>query len=207
MTTYKQTIQPNLSLTDVTVPGEGVLKTWVGWCLAVTRSVFDIPAINGYANAIDSWNKSKTKHADYNPPEGVYVPLYWSGGTAHGVDNTGHITVALRKGDQITIWTVPLKKSTKFVVYTGKIGATIDKITKDYGMTKYLGWTCDINGRTVAEKASEAGEYVFAYPTASGGNASFTVAPDALDSIWPKLKARVEKMSAGDIVQIGVRAK
>lgn len=205
-TVYKNVRQPDFNIAPLVAQGK-VQTSWVGWCLAVARSVFNIPSV--YNTAIESWNASKTKHSDYNPPENVYFYVYWSGGVAHGAKDCGHVAVAYRTGDNIKVWSSPLTGVANYKIYEGKVGTILNQITKDFGMTKYLGWTCDLNGYTIAEKVVElpATTFVLEYTTASGGKASFAEKADNVGELLNKMKSRMEKLNDGNTVTFTVKGK
>lgn len=105
---------------------------WAGYCQKFVRMAFGAPG--GYASAIDAWYGARMKHAgDRNPPSGV--PVYFTPGS----NGLGH--VALHTGGGRVI-------STDYPV-GGIIGTgTIAGIERDWGR-RYLGWTGDINGKTI----------------------------------------------------------
>lgn len=165
-TTWVQKIQPNLDdnkKKPLYVYQNGKLLTnWVGWCLAVCKASFG--ATKSMGTALNAWNADKTKHKDYDLPEGVYCLIWWNGGHLSDGTECGHVAIAKRTGSKVKIWSSPYKKSATFTIFEGAIKSTIDGMVKTYGLNKYLGWTemiCEkrvIEAKTVEEKKPEASE-------------------------------------------------
>lgn len=148
---YKQITSPNLDDSKLTVKvGGKVLSNWLGWCLAVTDATFGVQAFA--ETAYKAWTVNKTQHTNYDLPEGVYVPIFWSGGLAHGVTNVGHIAVARRTGSKVKIWSSPYSSKPYFDIFEGELKATANKITKTYGMSEFLGWTETLGSKTIIKE-------------------------------------------------------
>lgn len=148
---YKQLITPNLDdnkKKPLYVYQEGkILTNWVGWCLAVVKAAFG--ATKSMGTALNAWNQDQTKHSgSYDIPDGLFVPIYWKGDKQ---GHRGHIAIAKRLGNQVKIWSSPYKKSATFTTFSGELKATIDKVTKTYGCTTYLGWTERVCEKTVIQ--------------------------------------------------------
>lgn len=123
---YKQVKTPNLD--PVIYQGNVVLYNWLGWCLAYVQTAFG--AGWSGSTAWDGWvNRTSGKHADWNIPSGVYVPIwfdgYWNG------QRLGH--VAIYKDGKI--WSSPYTNKP----YADVIGS-ISEVERIYGM-KYVGWS------------------------------------------------------------------
>lgn len=149
---WKQLITPNLD-TDPKKPvyiwvNGKIATSWVGWCLAAVKAAYG--ATKSMGTALKAWNADQTKHSgSYDLPDGLYVPIYWKGDK----DGYGHVAIAKRQGANVTIWSSPTAKQggATFVKYSGATKATIDKTTKTYGCTTYLGWTERVCEKTVVQ--------------------------------------------------------
>jgi hypothetical protein len=123
---WKQTKTPQLD--PVIRQGNVTLYNWLGWCLAYVQTAFG--AGWSGSTAWDGWtNRTSGKHADWNIPSGVYVPIwfdgYWNG------QRLGH--VAIYKDGKI--WSSPYTNKP----YADVIGS-ISEVERIYGM-KYVGWS------------------------------------------------------------------
>ena len=123
---YRQVKTPNLD--PVIYQGGKILYNWLGWCLAYVQTAFG--AGWSGSTAWDGWvNRTSGKHADWNIPKGVYVPIwfdgYWNG------QRLGH--VAIYKDGKI--WSSPYTNKP----YADVIGS-IAEVERIYGM-KYVGWS------------------------------------------------------------------
>lgn len=47
-----------------------------GWCLQYVRQTFGLAGV--HYSATNAWDSSPTQHRDYNIPDGVWVPLWFS---------------------------------------------------------------------------------------------------------------------------------
>lgn len=138
---FKQTIWPNLdddpkNPVYIYVDGK-IASSWVGWCLAAVKASYG--ATKSMGCALNAWNNDPTKHTDYDLPDGLFVPIYWSGDK----DGFGHIAIAQRRGNDVTVWSTPTAKQggATYVKYIGELRSTIDSMTRTYGCKTYLGWT------------------------------------------------------------------
>ena len=142
---WKQTIYPNLDDKKLVVYYQGKpLMDWFLWCLAVAQKTFNVAPFA--ASAQIAWNWNNTKHTDRNLPEGCFVPIWWTG----GAQNYGHVAVAKRTGDRIQIWTSPYRHKPYFDYFEGGLNATIDNVSRIYGV-RYAGWTETMNTTRVVE--------------------------------------------------------
>lgn len=127
----KQLVQPNLNTVGT-----------LGYCLVYVRDVFSAPWAG--TDAWTSWNSyTKLKHADWNIPSGVYVPIwfdgYWNG------QRLGH-TAVYKDGK---VWSSPYKQGA-----TNAVLSSIAEVERIYGM-KYVGWSEDIGGKQVIKKGTD----------------------------------------------------
>lgn len=142
---WKQVVQPNLDDKKLVVHYQGKpLQDWFLWCLAVTQKVFGVAPFA--ASAQIAWNWNNTKHQDRNLPEGCFVPIWWTGGTG----NYGHVATAKRSGNWIQVWSSPYRHKPYFDYFEGELNATIDNISRIYGVS-YAGWTETMNTTRVIE--------------------------------------------------------
>lgn len=142
---WKQTIYPNLDDKKLVIYAQGkVLLDWFLWCLAVTQKVFGVAPFAESAQI--AWNWNNTKHQDRNLPDGCFVPIWWTG----GYKNYGHVAVAKRTGNRIQIWSSPYRHKPYFDYFEGELNATIDNVSRIYGVN-YAGWTETMNTTRVVE--------------------------------------------------------
>ena len=142
---WKQTIYPNLDDKKLVVYYQGKpLMDWFLWCLAVAQRTFNVAPFA--ASAQIAWNWNNTKHQDRNLPDGCFVPIWWTG----GVQNYGHVAIAKRIGNHIQIWSSPYRHKTYFDYFEGELNATIDNVSRIYGVS-YAGWTETMNTTRVIE--------------------------------------------------------
>lgn len=133
---WKQTKTPNL---DPVVYQEGkILYDWLGYCLAYVQTAFGA----GWSGltAWEGWTvRTSGRHADWNIPSGVYVPIwfdgYWKG------ERLGH--VAIYKDGKV--WTSPYSNKP----YADVLGS-IAEVERIYGM-KYVGWSEYVGSTRVIE--------------------------------------------------------
>ena len=142
---YKQVIFPNLDDKKLVVNYQGKpLLDWFLWCLAVAQKTFNVAPFA--ATAQIAWNWNNTKHQDRNLPDGCFVPIWWTGGTG----NYGHVAVAKRTGNHIQIWSSPYRHKPYFDYFEGELNATIDNVSRIYGVS-YAGWTETMNTTRIVE--------------------------------------------------------
>lgn len=142
---FKQIIFPNLDDKKLVVNYQGKpLLDWFLWCLAVAQKTFNVAPFA--ASAQIAWNWNNTKHQDRNLPDGCFVPIWWTGGTG----NYGHVAVAKRSGNRIQVWSSPYRHKPFFDYFEGELNATIDNISRIYGVV-YAGWTETMNTTRIVE--------------------------------------------------------
>lgn len=142
---FKQKIFPNLDDKKLVVNYQGKpLLDWFLWCLAVAQKTFNVAPFA--ATAQIAWNWNNTKHQDRNLPDGCFVPIWWTGGTG----NYGHVAVAKRTGNRIQIWSSPYRHKPYFDYFEGELNATIDNVSRIYGVS-YAGWTETMNTTRIVE--------------------------------------------------------
>ena len=142
---FKQIIFPNLDDKKLVVNHQGKpLLDWFLWCLAVAQKTFNVAPFA--ATAQIAWNWNNTKHQDRNLPDGCFVPIWWTGGTG----NYGHVAVAKRSGNRIQVWSSPYRHKPFFDYFEGELNATIDNISRIYGVV-YAGWTETMNTTRIVE--------------------------------------------------------
>jgi len=110
-----------------------------GWCLKYVRQAFGAPAVEPSATA--GWHNAKFKHEDYNFPNDVWVPLWFS------IDTIPEGHVVLRAPDG-RIYSTSTPGNTPYVHpnlehliwYYGP------RVEPQYQLTlRYLGWSEDIS--------------------------------------------------------------
>lgn len=142
---WKQTLYPNLDDKKLVVYYQGKpLLDWFLWCLAVAQRTFNVAPFA--ASAQIAWNWNNTKHQDRNLPDGCFVPIWWTGGTG----NYGHVAIAKRSGNWVQVWSSPYRHKAFFDYFEGELNATIDNISRIYGVN-YAGWTETMNTTRVVE--------------------------------------------------------
>ena len=142
---WKQTLYPNLDDKKLVVYYKGKpLTDWFLWCLAVVQKTFNVAPFAESAQIAWSWNN--TKHQDRNLPDGCFVPIWWTGGTG----NYGHVAIAKRSGNWVQVWSSPYRHKAFFDYFEGELNATIDNISRIYGVS-YAGWTETMNTTRVVE--------------------------------------------------------
>lgn len=142
---WKQTLYPNLDDKKLVVYDQGKpLTSWLLWCLAVAQKTFNVAPFAESAQIAWSWNN--TKHYDRDLPDGCFVPIWWTG----GYKNYGHVAIAKRTGNRIQIWSSPYTCKPFFDYFEGELNATIDTVSRIYGVA-YAGWTETMNTTRVVE--------------------------------------------------------
>lgn len=133
----RQVLYPNLD-NDPNHPlyiyqGGKILTDWYGWCLAVVAGSFG--AKGGSYSAKTAWQSCNTKHCDFDMPEGVWLPVWWEGG------QYGHVAIALREGDTLTVYSSPYTHKPSFEVFRGKVKDILNYIGNVYGVGGFSGWS------------------------------------------------------------------
>lgn len=136
---YKQLRTPNLD--PVIKNGNAVLLDWLGWCLAYVEVAFGSPRL--YPDAWTGWQNAKYKHADWNLPSGVYVPIWFSHSATYNgqYKNWGH--VAIYKDGKV--WSSPLSRKPYADVFD-----SIAEVEQKFS-SKFVGWSEDIATLRVIE--------------------------------------------------------
>jgi len=123
-----------------------------GFCLGMAQDVYTggAPTPQMWYCAYQAWEASPTKHAEYNFPEGVAVPVWWSWwGTINGeYRNWGHVAVRFPDGSVLSspgnaAWGADWFPNVDAVEASWRIGLVFE------------GWTEDIGGLTVVSGSSE----------------------------------------------------
>ena len=144
---WKQLVTPNLDDKNFVVhhPNGSILSSWLGWCLAVTQKQFGVAPF--VPTAREAWERNKDKHSDYDLPNGMFVPIFWTGDR----NNWGHIAIALREGNNVKIWTSPYSRKPYLDYFEGELVHTINRIITVYGMKWYVGWSTMLNNTRIIE--------------------------------------------------------
>ena len=105
-----------------------------GWCLQYVRETYGLPA--RYGSASEAWEKSSSQHADWNFPEGVWIPVWFS------IDTVPEGHVALKAPDGSVYSSSDLGDIPHHHASIGDLEAYYAYYG---GMTlTYLGWTEDV---------------------------------------------------------------
>lgn len=112
-----------------------------GWCLVYVQDVFGIPAKQ--PSALADWQANTFNHADQNFPEGVAVPVWFSGKSGQ-LQQYGHVAVRMADG---SVWS-----ASHPTLRTPMHFASIDALNAYYSnQLIYLGWTEDVEDVRVIE--------------------------------------------------------
>jgi hypothetical protein len=113
-----------------------------GYCLTYVQDVFGVPAKE--PSALADWNNNTYNHANSNFPDGVAVPIWFSG--KHGVlKQFGHVAVRMPDG---SVWSCSHPTSNEPMHFD-----SIDSLNQYYSYQLiYLGWTEDVEDVRVIEK-------------------------------------------------------
>ena len=132
---WQQTRYPNLD-NDPNHPlyvyvGGQLLYDWYCWCLAVCLASVG----SGWAAdcAWTAWEVNPNKHFDYDIPDGVFVFIYYKGGSY------GHVAIARRSGSKVQIWSSPYTHKATYDYFEGDT-QVINKVGAIYGVS-YVGWS------------------------------------------------------------------
>ena len=130
--------------------GGKILSDWCGWCLGVVSAAWGATWSKGHADcAKNAWYGYGSKHADYELPDGIFVPIFWVG------EPYGHVAIAKRSGSNVEIWTSPYTHKPYYEYFRGELHATINNITRIYGCAPYAGWSEQIGDKRVMEYYEE----------------------------------------------------
>lgn len=149
---WKQTLWPNLD-NDPNNPlyvwqGGQILTDWYGWCLAVVAASYG--AKGSSYSAKTAWEACSTKHCDRNLPEGIYIPLWYGGGTY------GHVVIGYRKGNQLTIYSSPYTHKATFEIFSGDMNWLLDYVGQVYGVGGFSGWSETVLDSRVIEYVTQS---------------------------------------------------
>lgn len=111
--------------------GGQVLTDWYCWCLAVCLASVG----SGWSAdcAWTAWEVNPNKHFDYNIPDGIFVFIYYKGGSY------GHVAIARRSGSKVQIWSSPYIHKETYDYFEGDT-QVINKVGAIYGVS-YVGWS------------------------------------------------------------------
>lgn len=127
---WEQLVQPDTSV-----------QANAGMCLAFAQSVYGAPVC--YRSAWEAWENTQDKHTEGLPP--VSVPVWFSHYGTYGnppsYENWGHV-VAYIPGEGFL--------SSPGEGYGSEILDSIQQVEYRFN-SKYVGWSTDINGLTVAQ--------------------------------------------------------
>lgn len=148
---WKQTLYPNLD-NDPNKPlyiwqGGSILTDWYGWCLAVVAGSYG--ASGSSYSAKTAWQSNPTKHYNRDIPEGVYVPLWYEGGSY------GHVVIGYRQGNYLSVWSSPYTHIATFQYFEGDLNWLLDYIGQVYGVGGFTGWSETVLDSRVIENVSE----------------------------------------------------
>lgn len=148
---WKQILSPNLD-NDPNHPlyvwqGGQILTDWYGWCLAVTAASFG--AKGSSYSAKTAWQSCGTKHSDRNIPEGIWLPLWYGGGTY------GHVVIGYRTGNTLTVYSSPYTHKATFEKFSGEINYILDYVGNVYGVGGFSGWSETLLDSRIIEKVTE----------------------------------------------------
>lgn len=147
---WQQTRYPNLD-NDPNHPlyvyvGGQLLYDWYCWCLAVCLASVG----SGWTAdcAWTAWEVNPNKHFDYEIPDGVFVFIYYKGGSY------GHVAIARRSGAKVQIWSSPYTHKATYDYFEGDI-QVINKVGAIYGVS-YVGWSETCGDTAIAKYVAPA---------------------------------------------------
>jgi hypothetical protein len=116
-----------------------------GWCLVYVQDVFGIPAKQ--PSALADWQANTYNHADQDFPEGVAVPI-WFSGRSGDLKLYGHVAVRMSDG---SVWSASHPTSDQPMHFN-----SIDALNSYYGgQLIYLGWSEDVEDVLVIEQEED----------------------------------------------------
>lgn len=126
--------------------GGQVLTDWYCWCLAVCLASVG----SGWSAdcAWTAWNVNPNKHFDYNIPDGIFVFIYYKGGSY------GHVAIARRSGSKVQIWSSPYTHKATYDYFEGDT-QVINKVGAIYGVS-YVGWSETCGDTATAHMVEDA---------------------------------------------------
>ena len=148
---WKQKLYPNLDNDPndplyIWINGQ-ILTDWYGWCLAVVAGSFG--AKGSSYSAKTAWQSCSTKHQDRNIPEGLWIPLWYGGGTY------GHVVIGYRTGNTLTVYSSPYTHKATFEKFSGNLDYILDYVGNVYGVGAFSGWSETLLDSRVIEKVTE----------------------------------------------------
>ena len=126
--------------------GGQVLTDWYCWCLAVCLASVG----SGWSAdcAWTAWEVNPNKHFDYNLPDGIFVFIYYKGGSY------GHVAIARRSGGTVQIWSSPYTHKATYDYFEGDT-QVINKVGSIYGVS-YVGWSETCGDTATAHMVEDA---------------------------------------------------
>ena len=186
---WKQKLTPNLD-DNPNNPlyiwqGGQILTDWYGWCLAVVAGSYG--AQGSSYSAKTAWESCPTRHMDRNIPEGIYVPLWYGGGTY------GHVVIGLRSGSNLTIWSSPYTHIATFQKFSGNLDWALDYVGQVYGVGSFSGWSETVLDSRVIEQYTETKPEPTPTPTPVSSCTKISVVRgDTMGAIMKRCKGSVE---------------
>jgi len=117
-----------------------------GWCLEYVRKTFGLPI--RYGSATEAWDNSPTQHQNYDVPDGVWVPLWFSIDTVP----EGHVVLRAPDGSVYSS-----SDNTTTPHHHPNMADLIDYYQRLGNLTlTYLGWTEDMAGTPVIAPSIQA---------------------------------------------------
>ncbi len=126
--------------------GGQVLTDWYCWCLAVCLASVG----SGWSAdcAWTAWEVNPNKHFDYNLPDGIFVFIYYKGGSY------GHVAIARRSGGKVQIWSSPYTHKATYDYFEGDT-QVINKVGAIYGVS-FVGWSETCGDTATAHMVEDA---------------------------------------------------
>lgn len=148
---WKQKLYPNLDNDPnnplyIWINGQ-ILTDWYGWCLAVVAGSFG--AKGSSYSAKTAWASCSTKHQDRSIPEGLWIPLWYGGGSY------GHVVIGYRTGNTLTVYSSPYTHKATFEKFSGELNYILDYVGNVYGVGAFSGWSETLLESRIIEKVEE----------------------------------------------------
>lgn len=126
--------------------GGQILTDWYCWCLAVCLA--SVGSSWTADCAWTAWTVNPNKHFDYNLPDGIFVFIYYKGGSY------GHVAIARRSGGKVQIWSSPYTHKATYDYFEGDT-QVINKVGSIYGVS-YVGWSETCGDTATAHMVEDA---------------------------------------------------
>lgn len=126
--------------------GGQILTDWYCWCLAVCLA--SVGSSWTADCAWTAWCVNPNKHFDYNLPDGIFVFIYYKGGSY------GHVAIARRSGGKVQIWSSPYTHKATYDYFEGDT-QVINKVGAIYGVS-YVGWSETCGDTATAHMVEDA---------------------------------------------------